>query len=69
MLRPFAQPVACCCVFLLGVFASVLTLQRGSNNSQYCWLLRPFAHSFTGDSRVKTTLEGLLVLHYPGLSD
>ena len=57
----------CCYWELLHPFAHYC--QHGSSNSQYCWLLRPFAHSFTGDSGVKTTLEGLLVLHYPGLSD
>ena len=57
----------CCYWELLHPFAHYC--QHGSSNSQYCWLLRPFAYSFTGDSGVKTTLEGLLVLHYPGLSD
>ena len=37
MLRPFAYPVACCCV-LLGVVASVCTpLQHGRHNTQHCW--------------------------------
>ena len=66
-LHSLLHVVVCCYWELLHPFAHYC--QHGSNNSQYCWLLRPFAHSFTGDSGVKTTLEGLLVLHYPGLSD
>ena len=66
-LHSLLHVVVCCYWELLHPFAHYC--QHGSSNSQYCWLLRPFAHSFTGDSGVKTTLEGLLVLHYPGLSD
>ena len=66
-LHSLLHVVVCCYWELLHPFAHYC--QHGSNNPQYCWLLRPFAHSFTGDSGVKTTLEGLLVLHYLGLSD
>ena len=46
MLRPFAHPVACCCVFL-GVVRQSLRLRacwqwcaNGCNNSQECWDLQ-----------------------------
>ena len=52
MLRPFAHPVACCCV-LLGVVAERLKPVKRlapCKRSQHCWeLLSPFARSFKGD--------------------
>ena len=36
MLRPFAHPVACCCVFLGVVRQSLRLRANGRNNSQHC---------------------------------
>ena len=42
VLRPFARPVACCCV-LLGVVAQRLKLVKRLAKGHQCWdLLRPF---------------------------
>ena len=57
MLRPFAHPVACCCMLLRIVRSCCAKFESGQtfsyvknrpSKSQQCWeLLRPFARSLT----------------------
>ena len=59
MMRPFAHPVACCCMFLrvAGNCCAKFETSQTFSYGQQCWeLLRPFAHTFTHSLVLKNLL-------------